>query len=245
MTIVLSMKTTDTHASRQASTMSIKELLTHFLKTVPSQPINPKILEEARKICLTSVDLIEANSSAADILHSIVNTSPWMAEHIFMSTFFTAIISQNVPFSSPRTTEYAMMGALLQDIGFPALPSDVQVRSPFDLSTEKRAIYETHPALGADLARRANLPEPVAQIILQHHERTNNSGYPFKLSSIKMYPLAKIVSLASAFAEFTIEKKLTPIEALRVFVPNRAFIEMYDPDAIRSLIKGFIKGKTT
>ena len=55
---------------------------------------------------------------------------------------------------------------------------------------------QTHPQVGHDIIQGVEFPWPVAEIILQHHERLDGSGYPRGLSDDQILPEARIIAVA-------------------------------------------------
>ena len=123
------------------------------------------------------------------------------------------------------------MGALLHDVGKSVLPGIYEKRS-WELNPEERALVRHHPVLGEKLLRgdRA-ISEVERQIIIQHHERQDGTGYPFGLVGNNQKPVrthysepnhifrfAEIVAVANAFDNLvsgnTRSRRFSPEEAL-------------------------------
>lgn len=221
----------------------LKNALQDYFTKLSVEGMNLSIAETAKDLVFTSVAVIERETRIRDYLIQMIKRDDALTQHVFLTSFLTAVIVQNVPWSSQRTNEMAILGAFLHDIGMQEIPPEILEKDLGSLTKEELVIYQSHTSLGADIIRQNHLPEPVAQIVLQHHELINGFGYPYKLSGLKIYPMAKLISLANTFAEFIIEKDMPLIVALKSFAAERGMIEQHDPDALRSLIRGFIKGK--
>lgn len=163
--------------------------------------------------------------------------------HPFMTCVTSLMIARKMDYQNPRTIKAIYIGALIHDIGMLSLPNELQTIPPEEMTSEQFALYKTHPKRGLDMASDfGSIPAASLQILLQHHE-CNGRGFPNATSSVKIYPLAKIVCLAERFARYTLTKKLTPVEALRGFVSQKMEILQHDPEMVKALIKGFIKEK--
>ncbi|MEQ8815799.1 MAG: HD domain-containing phosphohydrolase [Thalassobaculum sp.] len=88
--------------------------------------------------------------------------------------------------------EYA---ALLHDLGEIAVPADILVR-PARLSDSELAIVRTHAEQGYEILREVDFPWPVADIVHQHHERLDGSGYPRGLAGSAIRLEARIIGVA-------------------------------------------------
>ena len=69
------------------------------------------------------------------------------------------------------------VGALLHDIGKLSVPGTLLTK-PGRLSLQEWKVIRAHPRRGYDILKEANLPWPVAEMALRHHERLDGSGYP-------------------------------------------------------------------
>lgn len=87
------------------------------------------------------------------------------------------------------------LGASIHDIGKIAVPAEILAR-PGAISPLERALIETHPRAGVEVIAEIPFPWPVSEIILQHHERLDGSGYPDHLVGDDIHPSARIVAVA-------------------------------------------------
>jgi PAS domain S-box-containing protein/putative nucleotidyltransferase with HDIG domain len=85
--------------------------------------------------------------------------------------------------------------ALIHDIGKMVVPAEI-LSKPGRLSQAEFALIKTHPQAGHDILKEAQLPYPVSEIVLQHHERYDGTGYPAGLSGDEILPEASIVAVA-------------------------------------------------
>jgi PAS domain S-box-containing protein/putative nucleotidyltransferase with HDIG domain len=101
------------------------------------------------------------------------------------------------------------LGALIHDVGKVAVPSEVLAR-PGRLSAEELALVRTHVQVGVDMIRGTPFPWPLAQIIAQHHERLDGSGYPYGLSAGELLLEARIVAVADVFESMASHRPYRP-----------------------------------
>ncbi|MCL1119492.1 HD domain-containing phosphohydrolase [Shewanella seohaensis] len=95
----------------------------------------------------------------------------------------------------PQRLEGLKIGALVHDIGKLAIPSQILTK-PSKLSKEEYALIQTHPLHGAEIVADVEFPWPIKQMILQHHERLDGSGYPLGLKDKAILYEAKIIAVA-------------------------------------------------
>jgi HD-GYP domain-containing protein (c-di-GMP phosphodiesterase class II) len=87
------------------------------------------------------------------------------------------------------------MAGILHDLGKFAIPSELLSR-PGKLTPTEFALVKTHPQVAYNILEPINLPGNTAQIILQHHERLNGSGYPQGLAGEEILLEARILGVA-------------------------------------------------
>ncbi|MBM9520237.1 response regulator [Desulforhopalus vacuolatus] len=85
--------------------------------------------------------------------------------------------------------------AMLHDIGKIAIPSGI-LNKPGKLSDNEWRIIAEHPKLAYDVLCNIPFPWPVAEVVYQHHERLDGSGYPRGLKSDDIHKWARILSVA-------------------------------------------------
>jgi PAS domain S-box-containing protein/putative nucleotidyltransferase with HDIG domain len=86
-------------------------------------------------------------------------------------------------------------GALLHDLGKVQVPAEI-LSKPTKLSKAEFELIKTHPQAGYDIVKGIKFPWPVAEMILQHHERIDGSGYPQGLKGDQISLGARILAVA-------------------------------------------------
>ena len=94
------------------------------------------------------------------------------------------------------------MAGIIHDLGKIQVPAEI-LSKPGKLSKLEFDIIKTHPKVGYDLLKGIEFPWPIAQIIYQHHERTDGSGYPRRLKGERILLEAKIISIADVIEAIT------------------------------------------
>jgi putative nucleotidyltransferase with HDIG domain len=90
-------------------------------------------------------------------------------------------------------------GALLHDIGYVRLPRNLYRRS-HDLTEQERTMMQQHAALGLAMLQEAKENRTtIVRIVAEHHECSNGSGFPNKLTGDTISPLAQLVGLVDIY----------------------------------------------
>lgn len=101
------------------------------------------------------------------------------------------------------------IASLLHDIGKIALPAEYLAK-PSLLSRIERAAIEHHAEVGFDILKNIHFPWPVADIVYQHHEHLDGSGYPRSLTDEEILLEAKILAVADVVEAMSAHRPYRP-----------------------------------
>ena len=143
----------------------------------------------------------------------------------------------NCPYDEMRGIRLA---ALIHDIGKIRVPSEI-LSKPGKLTGSEFELIKVHPQVGYDILKKIEFTWPIADIVYQHHERIDGSGYPRGLKGDEIMTQAKIIAVADvveAMASHRPYRAAIGIEgALEELTENRGI--SYDPDAVDACLKLF------
>jgi PAS domain S-box-containing protein/putative nucleotidyltransferase with HDIG domain len=143
---------------------------------------------------------------------------------------------------SPEQIEAIRIASLLHDMGKLAVPSEI-LNKPGRLDKEELQLIREHPKTGFDILSKIDLPDKIAQIVYQHHERMNGSGYPRGLAGQEILLEARILSVAEAVEAMTTHRPYRPAfsltEALAQINRDKDFL--YDPDVVEACLAVFTR----
>jgi PAS domain S-box-containing protein len=108
-----------------------------------------------------------------------------------------------------RVIDDIKIAATLHDIGKLYIPLDILNKSG-PLSDIEQLFVKTHPLAGYDIVKTIPFEGPIAEIILQHHERLDGSGYPFGLVGEQILLEAKILSVADVLEAMSSHRPYRP-----------------------------------
>ena len=129
-----------------------------------------------------------------EIAHVIEARDPYSAGHQDRVTRLACGIAKEMGLSTEQLDAIREAG-LLHDIGKIHVPARVLTK-PGQLDEQEFAEIKTHPKAGSDLLKRMRFPYPIPDIVLQHHERMDGSGYPHGLSGEDILLEARIMAVA-------------------------------------------------
>jgi HD-GYP domain-containing protein (c-di-GMP phosphodiesterase class II) len=134
---------------------------------------------------------------------------------------------------SPDQVEGLAIASAIHDIGKISLPAEILTK-PSHLSRLEMSLIQAHSQAGYDILKSVDFPWPVAQIVLQHHERLNGTGYPQGLSGEGILKEARIVGVADVVETMSSHRPYRPSmgvdKALEEISANKGIL--YDPEAV-------------
>jgi putative nucleotidyltransferase with HDIG domain len=130
-------------------------------------------------------------------------------------------------------------GALLHDIGYVRLPRNLYRRGP-SITEQERATMQKHPELGqAILLEAKEERDTVVRIVMEHHECSNGSGFPHRLTGNSLSVLAQLVGLVDVYDGMVSRRGgrpgMLPHDAIRELF-RLGDTGLYPKDLIQSMI---------
>jgi len=184
--------------------------------------------------------LIIAMEHAIQAMTVIVEMrDPHTAGHQQRVTQLACAIAKEVGLSKEQINGLRLAG-LIHDIGKVRVPAEI-LTNPNGLSDPELMMIKAHPVLGYEILRTIDFPWPVAQIVLQHHERMNGSGYPSGLSGEDIIVEARILAVADVVEAMASHRPYRPSlginKALEEISQNKGVL--YDAKAVDACLTLF------
>ncbi|WP_054696561.1 response regulator [Syntrophomonas palmitatica] len=142
-----------------------------------------------------------------------------------------------------ETTQGIYIASILHDIGKVSIPGEYLSR-PGKLDPIEFTIIKTHPQVAYDMLKAIEFPSPVAQIILQHHEKCDGSGYPFGLKKNDLLLESRIITVADVVEAISSHRPYRPslgIDAALHEIKSNAGT-LYDSDVVQTCLWLFNTG---
>ncbi len=130
------------------------------------------------------------------------------------------------------------ISGLIHDIGKIYIPAEI-LSKPSRVSEIEMLMIQTHPQAGYDVLSAVDFPWPVAETVLQHHERIDGSGYPRGLLGADVLLEARILSVADVVEAMVSHRPYRPAHsaeaALEEILHHRN--SLYDPDVVDAALE--------
>ncbi len=181
-----------------------------------------------------------ALDTTIDTMSNIVEVKdPYTAGHQQKVSQLSAAIAKELNLS-PDKIEGIRIASLIHDIGKIGLPTEI-LSKPTKLNDVEFSLIKGHSQIGYDILKPIDFSYPVAQIVLQHHERLNGSGYPNNLKVDEILLEAKIIGVADVVEAMSSHRPyrvaLGIDKALEEISQNRGIL--YDPEVVDAFLKLF------
>jgi PAS domain S-box-containing protein len=140
----------------------------------------------------------------------------------------------------PDTIEGLRMAGSIHDIGKLSIPAEI-LSKPTKLTNLEFSLIKEHSLKGYEMLKDVESPWPLAQIVYQHHERMDGSGYPGNLKGDEIIMEARILAVADvveAMASYRPYRPAIGVEAaLNEIEKNKG--TLYDADAVNACLRLF------
>jgi len=196
-----------------------------------------RIHESLEQVKRTFHQTIEAFSSIVEI------SDPYTAGHQHRVAELAVAIGKHLRLEKDQL-EALYMASLLHDLGKFYIPNQI-LNKPGRLSEIEFNLIKTHPTLGYEVLTKIDFPWPIADMVLQHHERVDGSGYPYGLEKDEIMLESKILCVADVVESISSHRPYRPALgldfALREIKEQRGIL--YDEKVVDACLFLFEHGR--
>lgn len=192
-----------------------------------------QITESYQRLQRTFEETVHALSALVEM------RDPYTAGHQKRVALIARAIATEIGLPDHRV-QGIWVAALVHDVGKIRVPSDI-LSKPGRITKAEFELIKEHPQTGYEVLSKIDFPWPVAQIVLQHHERINGSGYPRGLKEQEILIESKIMGVADVVEAMTYRRPYREALGLDVALQEIKQNEgiLYDPEVVQACIKIF------
>jgi PAS domain S-box-containing protein/putative nucleotidyltransferase with HDIG domain len=179
------------------------------------------------------------SGTVSALANTVEIKDPYTAGHQRRVAELACAIAQEIGLSRDHVEGMQVL-SFLHDIGKIALPAEILSR-PGKISTVEFNLIKSHPEVGYGILKDIEFPWPVAQAVLQHHERLDGSGYPAGLRGNAIIREAKILAVADVVEAMASHRPYRPslgIEAALEEI-NKYKGNLFDSEAVGACLRLF------
>lgn len=195
-------------------------------------------VEEERKRALENMQKALQDSIHA-IAYALETRDPYTAGHQRQVAQIATAIAREMELPE-MMIEGVHFGSLIHDLGKISIPAEILTR-PRRLTSLEMQMMQSHPQSGYDIIMGIDFPWPVAEMVLQHHERMDGSGYPNGLKGDDIPLESRILAVADVVDAMTSHRPyragLGIDKALEEIERNRG--TYYDPLVVDACLRLF------
>jgi putative nucleotidyltransferase with HDIG domain len=222
----------------------VKELQKMHEKIAGLEEVKLKYNQVNKRLKQSYKKLQKIIEGTAHIIMKVVEIrDPYSTGHQQRVSKLAMAIAQEMKLSQDKI-EGTRIASLVHDIGKVNLPTEI-VSKPSKLVEVEFNLIKNHPRVGYDILRKVDFPWPIAEIVLQHQEKIDGSGYPKGLKGDEICIEAKILGVANVIEAMSSYKSYRPAlsidEALAEIIKNKNIL--FDSEVVDTCIKLFKEKK--
>ncbi len=193
--------------------------------------------EQLRRSLESARDTLAATVTALPM--ALESRDPYTAGHQQRVTIIASAIADSLKLPDGQRETIRVAGAL-HDIGKIQVPAEI-LSKPTRLTDIEMSLVRGHPEVGYSILTALPFGGPVAQTVLQHHERLDGSGYPAGLSGDGILLEARILGSADVVEAMSAHRPYRPALGLQAALDEiRAGVgKLYDPVVVRACLDVF------
>ena len=164
---------------------------------------------------------------------------PYTAGHQVRVARLATEIARGIGLSEEQV-QAIHFASIVHDLGKIQIPTEI-LSKPGLLNSLEYELIKTHAQAGYDILKDIHFPWPIAQIVLQHHERLDGSGYPQGLKSEEIMFEARIISVADVVEAISSHRPYRPALGIEVALKEMEKLrgKCFDPQAVDTCLALF------
>jgi PAS domain S-box-containing protein/putative nucleotidyltransferase with HDIG domain len=176
-------------------------------------------------------------------IHALASTvekrDPYTAGHQQRVAGLACAIGTEMGLSEEKIDGIRMIG-VIHDIGKMYVPAEI-LSKPGQLNEVEFKMIKAHARVGYDILKKVEFPWPIAQVIAQHHERIDGSGYPSGLSGENILLEARIIGVADVVEAIASHRPYRPALGIDKAIEEISQKKgtLYDPEVVDACLRLF------
>lgn len=219
---------------------SVKNVVFNYVDSIYTDGLNPNSLAQGEELTSRVYELIEKDTNLFAFFRTLGELDPQSYDHSFLVTLYATATTKKFEWQSSKTLQSISLAGMLHDIGKVKLPKEILHKKQTDMAEDELTLYKTHPTLGYELLDKCKgVSNAVKQMVLQHHEAYDGSGFPNGLKGSKILLVANILSLVDDFLRLMELQGTTPVETTKILLSDAEKLKKYHVAVIENFVSIF------
>lgn len=184
---------------------SVKKRVSQGMQFLYNNTESAEFVSTSNHITKNLLKAITDNEAVAVDIATLKTSDEYTFKHSVDVATMSMIVARNMGMSQNDVYNIGISG-LLHDIGKSKVPLEI-LNKPARLEPEEFEIMKQHSLFGYQiLNEKKDVTDMISFAVLQHHEKMNGKGYPMGVTSEKILPYAKILSVVDVYDALVTER---------------------------------------
>ncbi|NTU71934.1 MAG: HD domain-containing protein [Coriobacteriia bacterium] len=199
--------------------------------------------DSEQSLVLSNERLNQVLKSVIALIGSVVEArDPYTRGHEEGVARLGRLIAEEMGLSADEV-DWIEVAGLVHDVGKLGVPSEILTK-PGKITSLEYELIQSHPQLGYDILKAVDFGWPVAETVLQHHERMDGSGYPGGLVAEDISVPARVLMVADVIEAMAAHRPYRPALGVDAAVEEiRSHPEKFDAPVIAACVRLFDEGR--
>jgi putative nucleotidyltransferase with HDIG domain len=165
-----------------------------------SDHLDKPLFQSANQLVTETLKLVSEDDDILSLLVNLESQGQGVYAHSVAVSLFSTMVAQKFGWTSTQTLFKVALSALFHDVGKKEMDPQLLTKKRSRCTAEEIKLIESHPMRGRDiLLEIPSIPPEVVQVVYQHHEKINATGYPLQLRGSSINAIARLVHVTDRF----------------------------------------------
>lgn len=182
-----------------------------IMEQIMNDGISKEMFYSSKQILDSSIELITEDDNVFNLLKSLNDLDSNTYRHSLAMAIYSVLIAKQLTWETEGNIFKISLGALFADIGLKKMPIQVLENAHLWIDGPDLENYKQHPLISAEILKQSkDIHQDILDIVSQHHENCDGTGYPKQLTRQSIHPLARVVRLSHEFVEQALKSEHNP-----------------------------------